>query len=90
MHREMPKLAHAYGDIDSRKAPTLKDSPLPVKSMSVMVPWCQPWQSNRKRLHIRISARTKSHHDQKRPDAAYSIRITHDFRDAAAAAAIVE
>lgn len=38
MHSEMPKLAHAYGDIDSRKAPTLKDSPLPVNSMSVMVP----------------------------------------------------
>jgi hypothetical protein len=35
MQRAMPMDAHAYGDTDSRKAPTLKASPLPVKSMSV-------------------------------------------------------
>lgn len=34
MHSAMPRFAQAAGEIDSRKAPTLKDSPLPVKSMS--------------------------------------------------------
>jgi hypothetical protein len=33
MHRAMPREAQVYGDTDSRKAPTLKDSPLPVKSI---------------------------------------------------------
>jgi hypothetical protein len=34
MHREMPKLAQVYGDMDSRKRPTLNASPSPLNSMS--------------------------------------------------------
>lgn len=34
MHKEMPKLAQVYGDMDSRKRPTLNASPSPLNSMS--------------------------------------------------------
>lgn len=34
MHSAIPKFAQAEGVTDSKKAPTLKDSPLPVKSIS--------------------------------------------------------
>lgn len=34
MQRAIPVLAHVKGETLSRKAPTLKDSPLPVKSIS--------------------------------------------------------
>lgn len=34
IHNATPISAHAYGETDSRKAPTSNDSPLPVKSMS--------------------------------------------------------
>lgn len=34
MHNAIPRLAQAEGVTDSKKAPTLKDSPLPVKSIS--------------------------------------------------------
>jgi hypothetical protein len=34
MHSAMPKLAHVYGDMDSRNRPTLNASPSPLNSMS--------------------------------------------------------
>ena len=45
----IPSEAHPYGDIDSRAAPTLKSSPLPVKSISAAsqlyleLSYCSPW-----------------------------------------------
>jgi hypothetical protein len=34
MHRAIPRLAQVYGDMDSRKRPTLNASPSPLNSMS--------------------------------------------------------
>lgn len=46
----MPRLAHADGEMASKKAPTLKDSPLPVKSIS------RAWVSGKGGLRLRSHA----------------------------------
>lgn len=79
MQRAMPRSAHAYGETDSRKAPTLKASPSPVKSMSARGRRplsAQPPED----VHLHgapLYQHTRSHHGQKGPNAADSIREAH-------------
>lgn len=36
IHETIPRLAHMYGDTDSRNAPTLNASPDPLNNMSIL------------------------------------------------------
>jgi hypothetical protein len=74
MQSAIPVLAHAYGEMDSRAAPTLKDSPLPVKSMS-MLSSCQCIERKSEGA-IRIT-RTSSYNQDERANAAQAICEAH-------------
>jgi hypothetical protein len=74
MQRAMPVLAQAYGEIDSRAAPTLKDSPLPVKSMSIIPSGQFITRITDKELG---SPRTSSYNQKERANAADTVRENH-------------